>query len=611
MTQLTQLGQYRIEVLCFTRPAPAGWRVQVYRAMDMVRKRPVLLSVIEEPRSGDPQSSRILERVITQAQSASDLVHPHLGWVWETGMAEGLAYICERSVQGKTLAERLIERREAVDAGDASGETGLLSWVDSQRVVDQIAQGLEFAHLRGWAHGGLTPWDIWLSPELGAVVSGWGFQYGLAAVNLLPIAAPDGDQPPPEAARYLAPEALSQARRLPPADVYSLAVLWHTMLLGHPPQEDPLEFPADWPADTPWAIEPALERALSLDPARRYSGAADLASAPKLLASTAVPSNEERRRRLESIQQRKAAKEQVRLNAVEAARQAALEQARREIEEQILAPQAPPPPIQEPQPVPAISVSPPAQTPSENLDIPPFMAGYVRAAPDATAASEALLPPSSDAPAEVVKAGAVSPVSSDVGTGSPDGTLHSEVEPPASRPAPRRAAAVPVALPSTWVIWIGVGLVLAFFAGLWWADRPGGATATPTAPVTATTILSPTISPISTATQPALAPVASATPLPPAATPTPPTPGGMAPTKTAPPSATPSPGHTSTSAQVVLSPTVAPASATAKHTPTLTLTPTRTRRMFPTATPAPTRDKSQEDGSPSESRRPTPFGSIP
>jgi len=333
MMELQSLGQYRIEAEIDSNWAAAQLRVRRCRAVDTVRKRPVLLSLFErQPDCGLDDSG--LLRLLNQTLPASDLVHPRLAWVWEAGEIDGHYYLAERAVQGQTLAQRLAER-------------GPLGWAEAQTAIDQIAQGLDYAHTHGWTHGALSPAMMWLSTDLGAIISGGGMQHGRQTLRL--------EHPAGEAHRvlvpYLAPERLAGAAPSPAADQYALACLWFEMLTGQPlfapagpdmpeateqahRQAGPM-FPAAWPQGTPWEIEPALERGAAAAPPSRFPTAGDLAAAPARLATEMPGSAEERARRAALARQRQEAAEQARRQAEEARRLSALNQARKEIEEQV------------------------------------------------------------------------------------------------------------------------------------------------------------------------------------------------------------------------------------------------------------------------------------
>jgi serine/threonine protein kinase len=325
MTTPTQMSQYRLDV-----QLGSDRYGELYRAVDTVRRRTVALRLLRVDEIGDTTA---VQRFVQQAQRAADLVHPRLAWVWEAGEGEGWHYLVERFINGPTLARRL-------------AESGPLSWEEAQVAIAQIAQGLDFAHGRGFDLGAVRPQNIYLSPELGAVLGGLGLALGL------PSNRPIEDR---KEALYAAPELWQRRLHTPASDQYALACVLAEMLSGqalfdaptvdeiHQRHLEALQMPHSFSPGTPWQVELALERALSKQPGERYANAAELAEAPAKLAQRGAGDEHERERRAALAQARKAAEEQAHRLAEEAARLAALEQARRELEEQVR--QAAQPPV--------------------------------------------------------------------------------------------------------------------------------------------------------------------------------------------------------------------------------------------------------------------------
>jgi serine/threonine protein kinase len=532
MSSLRQLGRYRIESFNGSRG-----EADAYRAFDMIRKRTVLLLALKPETAANQQK---LGRILHNAQAVSELVHPRLGWVWETGYEDGVTYVAERFVNGPSLRERL-------------DEGGALGWDEASQVLEQLAQGLDFLHSRGRVHGALRPETITLSPEVGAVLGGLGVpeapltladletaeEPGTAPQNQDDSGPGDGGPPaqmpipednrPPErfaAAPYIAPEIWMGEASSPAADQYALACIFVEMVSGKPlfaganaseicerSLEGPT-LPAIWPAGTPWQIEPVLERALAQQPAERFASAGDFASAPARMAARTMSSEDERRQREAQRQTRLEAEAQARRQAEDAERQAALERARREVEEQ----------------------------------------AHREAEPQAATVSLPALASASAGAADV-----------------PTSPTHE-----ARRRAPARAADGQMALAEKtrsqpaarwlrWPVWAGVILLLAL-AWLWGSGRlsGGGIAATPTASS------SPVI------TQPALAAPSATASEPPTTEPS------ATSTETPKPSPTFTRRPTNTATQIA--------------SPTVTPTATQTVRPFITRRPPPTREPREDDG---------------
>jgi len=329
MTLSDSIGQYRIEE-CLSN----GRRADVYRAVDVIRKRTVALKLLHV---GAPGDEATLRRRLQQVQRAAELVHPHIAWVWETGESDGHFYVAERYVNGPSLARLLAEK-------------GPFTWDAARLAIGQIGQALDFAHGRGWVHGWIHAGQILVSTELGAVVTGFGWPQPPipeAQATAGGTGISGAGQELPGNGAYLAPEIwLGQPAR-PAADQYALACVWAELLSGQPlfggkswEEVRDLHFmPAAlrraWPEGTPWQFETALTRALASEPGDRYPDLAALLAAPEALAAHNEQSPESLARSRAELRARREEEEQARRQAEDAARLAALAQARREVEERI------------------------------------------------------------------------------------------------------------------------------------------------------------------------------------------------------------------------------------------------------------------------------------
>jgi len=315
------LGHYQIEA-----HLGSGRYADVYRAVDTVRKRTVALKVIKTNMLPGEQS---LPRFMQQAQLAADLIHPYIAWIWETGEENGAYYLVERFVNGPSLSSQL-------------SETGTMPWEQIHPIIGQVAQGLDFAHGKGWVHGDVKPQNILISPDLGAVLTDFGLMRALqASVSFSRDRSSIGTE------QYAAPE-IRQGQ--PPdlaADQYSLACVVVEALTGQAllnasaatageaNHQDARSFPTSWPASVPWQVGIALERALSSDPTARYPSVGEFIAAPDELAIRVEQTPEAQTRWEAETRARLAAEEQSRHQAEELTRLAALEQARREIQEEL------------------------------------------------------------------------------------------------------------------------------------------------------------------------------------------------------------------------------------------------------------------------------------
>jgi serine/threonine protein kinase len=282
------LGRYAIE-----KPLISSEYASVYLATDTVVNRKVRLNVFDPKRI----KKKSLRTALYQAlQQAADLVHPHIAWVWDLGDEEGVIYAAERYIDGPTIKQVLqINQR--------------MTWDEAYPVFRQAAQALEFAHTRKVLHGNLSPVNLILSPELGAVV----LNFGLHEVF----------NPNSECTRY--------------SDQADLARLLITMISSLTEFTEEPNLEEIWPLSAPMLVTGAIRRALCIDPAGPYASIEEFATVVSELASRPQPPlTPEQIQRMAADEARwRDAQEKARQAAEEAARQEALEAARKEINEQI------------------------------------------------------------------------------------------------------------------------------------------------------------------------------------------------------------------------------------------------------------------------------------
>jgi len=320
MAEEQYIGPYLIE-----SRLGSGRYSEVYRAIDTVHKRTVTVKVIrQEFLSGLKDPTLFLQKV----QLAADLIHPHIAWVWDIGIENQLFYLAERFIDGPTL-------------GTILAESGTLALGQVLPVFAQTAQGLDYAHSRGWIHGDITPNNILVSIELGAVVTDFGLMRALQEESLVSGRQLFSGTPP-----YVAPEISRGDPYNVASDQYSLASVILEALYGHdicelisetlsehpearilPASSIDDTFRYDDHSSFPIELESVFKRALAIEPINRFPSVNDFVTA----LEEAAPKEEQIPDSHESWE----IESRAILVAEEKQRQAALEQARFEIEEEL------------------------------------------------------------------------------------------------------------------------------------------------------------------------------------------------------------------------------------------------------------------------------------
>ena len=183
------------------------------RAIDSVLKRTVALKVLKPALLADEDA---FARFTQEAQTAANLIHPQIAWVWDMGDAEGRYYLAMRYVDGLSLDKVLRQR-------------GVLPWPEALAVVQQVAEALSFAHERDLVHRDVKPQNILISPKDGAVLTDFGLVKAMQAGGLSTRSGAIIGTP-----QYIPPEVWRGEPATPSSDQYALACVLVEMLSGAP-----------------------------------------------------------------------------------------------------------------------------------------------------------------------------------------------------------------------------------------------------------------------------------------------------------------------------------------------------------------------------------------
>jgi serine/threonine protein kinase len=240
----------------------------VFRARDTELDRLVAIKLL---RAGRLASRADLDRFLREARSAAQLKHPGIVSLYEIGQTdEGVSYLVEEFVEGRTLADWL--------------EKGRFAPREAAELVGCVADALDYAHRQGVIHRDIKPSNILLDdrgePHL--------MDFGLAKreIDDKPV-TPEGEVLGTPA--YLAPEQAEGGRIDSRCDVYSLGVVLYEALTGERPfrgnrrmlllqvLEDEPRPPRRLNDRIPRDLETICLRAMAKSPAKRYQTAGELA----------------------------------------------------------------------------------------------------------------------------------------------------------------------------------------------------------------------------------------------------------------------------------------------------------------------------------------------
>jgi TolB-like protein/tRNA A-37 threonylcarbamoyl transferase component Bud32 len=249
-----------------------GGMAIVYLARDLKHDRQVAIKILRP----DLAQSLGPARFVREIRIASQLTHPNILPVYDSGTADGFLYYVMPYVVGESLRERLLRQ-------------GQLQISDAVRIAREVAEALAYAHQAAVIHRDVKPGNILLESDH-AVIADFGLARAVHAAALDDLSSAGLALGTPA---YMSPEQASGSSNVDGrGDIYSLGCVLYEMLAGEPPftgssaqsiAAKHLQLPPP-PLRTlrpqvPASIVAVVERALQKVPADRYQDAGQLAHA--------------------------------------------------------------------------------------------------------------------------------------------------------------------------------------------------------------------------------------------------------------------------------------------------------------------------------------------
>lgn len=274
-----RLGRYEL-----VRELGKGAMGIVYLARDPIIGRLVALKTIRFGMSADAEEEReFQERFVREAQAAGILNHPAIVTVHDLGQdsANQLSFIAMEYVDGMNLRE-LILRREVPP------------WYELAELAAQVADALDFAHLKGIVHRDVKPANIIVCAGVRAKITDFGIaKIASNSANLTTTGQFLGTP------NYMAPEQVKGQPVDGRTDLFSLGVVLYESLTGKKPfagdsltsisykiVHEPFIAPRRVDPKIPQGFEPILSKLLAKEPALRYQRGRDIAADLRRLAET-------------------------------------------------------------------------------------------------------------------------------------------------------------------------------------------------------------------------------------------------------------------------------------------------------------------------------------
>ena len=259
-------GLYEVE-----REIGKGGNARIYLARDP-QGHPVALKVLHP----ELLVSVAAERFLREIKLASQLDHPHIAKLLDSGERDWIVYYVMTYVEGMTLRELMNQGRR-------------MSIPDTRRLASDLLDALDHAHAHGIIHRDVKPENVVMSPE-GAVLLDFGIARAVWASGsdrLTRSGIAVGTS------TYMSPEQITALQELDRrSDLYSLGCVLFECLAGQPPfthrnEAMVLQLHLTQPApdirtlrpEIPTELASGIARALAKTPEERWQSAAAMRDA--------------------------------------------------------------------------------------------------------------------------------------------------------------------------------------------------------------------------------------------------------------------------------------------------------------------------------------------
>jgi len=254
-------GQYQV-----VREIGKGGNARIYLALDQLGRQ-VALKILHP----ELLVSVAADRFLREIRLCSQLEHPHIAHLLDSGERDWIVYYVMTFVEGPTLREQL-------------GRVTRLPVGEVVRLADDLLDALDHAHARGIVHRDVKPENVVMAAQ-GAVLLDFGIARAVAASGsdrLTRSGIAVGTS------TYMSPEQITAIKEIDRrSDIYSLGCVLFESLAGQPPfshrnEAVVLQLHLTQPApdlrglrpDAPKELVDGIARALEKAPESRWQSAA-------------------------------------------------------------------------------------------------------------------------------------------------------------------------------------------------------------------------------------------------------------------------------------------------------------------------------------------------
>lgn len=266
--ELPEFGRYKLE-----KELGRGAMGVVYLGKDPKINRQVAIKTLDYTQFPTGELNSLKSRFFREAEAAGRLSHHNIVTVYDVGEEEGFAFIAMDYVNGEPLS-------------NFTQPDSLLPIAEVYRIMQQVAEALDYAHQQNIVHRDIKPGNIMYNRETRQLKI---TDFGIARITDSVKTRTGSFMGSPS---YMSPEQISGNHVDGRADLYALGVSFYQLLTGKLPfaadslaalaykiTHDKHKPVRDIRPELPGSATRIVNKALQKNPQKRYASGAEMASA--------------------------------------------------------------------------------------------------------------------------------------------------------------------------------------------------------------------------------------------------------------------------------------------------------------------------------------------